>query len=259
MFSWEIYLNSFWVMLGFGGLGWLYSLAKKNVTVVDSMWSIFFLLGAISSATTIESFPSNRSILIFVLVSLWSLRLSIFLTKRNIGHLEDLRYQKIRANNQPFWIKSLYIIFALQATLAWFISLPIHGAMLSTKPLGILDLFGVILWVFGFLWESIGDRQLAQFKANPSNKGKVMDLGLWRYSRHPNYFGECTLWWGYFLISVSAGAWWSFPAPILMTILLLKVSGVSLLESTIVERRPEYADYIKRTNAFIPSLAKRKT
>jgi len=257
MFAWEIYLNSLWVMFCFGGIGWLYSLSRKNVTIVDSMWSIFFLLGATTAAFSIGYFPSNRSLLIFTLILLWSLRLSWFLTKRNIGHSEDLRYKKIRSNNNPFWIKSLYIIFGLQAILAWIISLPIHGAILSTKPLGTLDLLGALLWLFGFLWESVGDQQLANFKSVPENKGKVMDLGLWRYSRHPNYFGECALWWGYFLIALSAGAWWALPAPILMTLLLLKVSGVSLLESTIVERRPTYADYIKRTNAFIPGPLRR--
>jgi steroid 5-alpha reductase family enzyme len=252
MFTWSVYLDSLLMMGTLGLVGWLYSLARQNVTIVDSMWSLFFLLAVLTPASQLGWMVNERGALIAVLVTLWSTRLAVFLTKRNFGHTEDLRYQKIRSNNEPFWIKSLYIVFGLQVILAWLISLPLHGATLSTRPLTLLDGIGTLLWTIGFFWEVVGDRQLAKFKANPGNRGKVMNQGLWRYSRHPNYFGECALWWGYYLIALSGGAWWSLPAPILMTLLLLKVSGVALLESTIVERRPSYAEYIRRTNAFIP-------
>ncbi|HEX5539683.1 MAG TPA: DUF1295 domain-containing protein, partial [Methylophilaceae bacterium] len=153
-----------------------------------------------------------------------------------------------------FWLKSLYIVFGLQALLAWIISLPLLGAINASSALNWLDLAGCGLWLIGFCWESIADWQLARFKANAANQDAVMDRGLWRYSRHPNYFGECCVWWGYYLLAIAAGAWWSLPAPLLMTLLLLKVSGVALLEKDIAERRPAYAEYKRRTNTFLPGL-----
>lgn len=257
MFDWNVYLQGLLVMAVFGLAGWLVSIVRRNVTIVDSMWSLFFLLATLAYVHSAGA-PSPRGLLILSLVSIWALRLASYLTWRN--HIfakgaphEDHRYQAIRKNNEPhFWFKSLYIIFGLQAILAWIISLPLLGAVNSATPLSVLDMLGAALWLFGFLWESIGDWQLTRFKANPANKGAVMDTGLWRYSRHPNYFGECCLWWGYYLIAAAAGAWWGLPAPLLMTLLLLKVSGVALLEKDIGERRPAYADYIARTNTFLP-------
>lgn len=250
MFDWRIYLSGLAAMTLLGLGGWIASVIKKNVTLVDSLWSLFFLLATV---VYVSASAEPRAILILVLVTIWALRLSIYLTWRNFGKQEDHRYQAIRQNNQPhFWLKSLYIVFALQALLAWIISLPLLGAATSHQPINWLDYVGISLWLTGFLWESIADRQLARFKANPANKGAVMDSGLWRYSRHPNYFGECCVWWGYYLLAVAAGAWWSLPAPLLMTLLLLKVSGVALLEKDIGQRRPAYAAYIAKTNAFLP-------
>ena len=140
----------------------------------------------------------------------------------------------------------------MQGVLAWLISLPLLAGILGQQSLGWLDIAAVSLWCIGFLFEAVGDWQLARFKADPANKGRVMDRGLWRYSRHPNYFGNCCLWWGFYLLALAAGGWWSIISPILMTFLLLKVSGVSLLEQDITERRPAYRDYIQRTNAFVP-------
>lgn len=262
MFDWPVYLHGLMGMGIFAVAGWLVSVARKNVTLVDSMWSLFFLLATL---IYLQSVPqvSDRATLLAALVGIWALRLSAYLTWRNrlfakgAAH-EDHRYQAIRKNNEPhFWFKSLYIIFALQALLAWIISLPLLGAVTSVRALNWLDAAGFALWLLGFLWEATGDYQLSRFKANPANKDAVMDKGLWRYSRHPNYFGECCLWWGYYLIALAAGAWWSLPAPLLMTLLLLKISGVSLLEKDIGERRPGYNDYIVRTNALIPGPTKR--
>jgi steroid 5-alpha reductase family enzyme len=198
-----------------------------------------------------------RAILVLGLVTVWALRLSIYITVRNWGHGEDRRYQAIRARNQPhFEIKSLYLIFALQALMAWIISLPLLGAILNSNahssPLGVLDFAGTALWLVGFSFEAGGDWQLARFKADPANRGKVMDRGFWRYTRHPNYFGDFSVWWGLYLIAAGAGAWWSIIGPIGMSVLLMRVSGVTLLEKDIGERRPQYADYIRRTNAFFP-------
>jgi steroid 5-alpha reductase family enzyme len=201
-----------------------------------------------------------RMFLVLFLVSLWAIRLCVYLTWRNWGPHEDHRYVAIRQNNEPhFWIKSIYIIFGLQAVLAWIISMPLFGAIESKVLLTRLDVLGGIVFTIGFVWETIGDWQLSIFKANPENKGKVLDTGLWRYSRHPNYFGECCIWWGFYLIAAASGAWWTIAGPILMTLLLLKVSGVALLEKDIAERRPAYLSYIQNTNAFIPWFPKRSS
>jgi steroid 5-alpha reductase family enzyme len=188
----------------------------------------------------------------------WALRLCLYLTWRNWGPHEDHRYAAIRNNNQPhFWFSSLYIVFGLQALLAWIISMPLFGAIESNIAFNYLDVLGIVLFAIGFIWEVTADWQLSVFKAEPHNHGKVLDTGVWRYCRHPNYFGECCVWWGFYLIALAAGAWWSLVAPLLMTLLLLKVSGVALLEKDIAERRPAYLVYIKSTNAFIPWLPKR--
>jgi hypothetical protein len=185
-------------------------------------------------------------------------RLSAHITWRNRGHGEDRRYQQIRRNNDPgFAFKSLYIVFGLQALLAWVISLPLLAAASSSSPLGWLDALGVLLWIVGFLFEAGGDWQLARFTADPANKGKVMDRGFWAWTRHPNYFGDACAWWGLGVLGLAAGGWWSVPGPLLMTLLLLKVSGVTLLEKDIGERRPGYADYVRRTSAFLPRPPRR--
>jgi steroid 5-alpha reductase family enzyme len=247
-----IYLSTLALLLLAGTTAWLFSYARQNVNIVDSLWAIFFLLAALTMAELAPQ-PGPRAILIVVLVAVWATRLSGYLTWRNWGKPEDHRYQEIRRRNQPgFAFKSLYLVFGLQAVLAWIIAAPLAAGITGQAPLGLLDVAGVSLWLFGFLFETIGDWQLARFKANPDNQGKVMDRGLWRYTRHPNYFGEACLWWGYWLIAAAAGGWWTVFAPLLMSVLLLKVSGVALLEKDIGERRPAYRDYINRTNAFFP-------
>ncbi len=256
MFNWPTYLQGLYCLLAFGILGWVVSVVRSNVTHVDSMWSLFFVIALL---VYIDAAPltTNRTMLLLVLITIWALRLCIYLTKRNWSPHEDHRYVAIRNNNPPFWIKSLYIVFVLQAVLAWVISLPLLGISTSLNPFSWLDYLGLALWVFGFTWEVFGDAQLTRFKANKANAGLVLDTGLWRYSRHPNYYGECCTWWAYYLMAVAAGAWWSFPAPVLMTLLLLKVSGVALLEKDIAERRPAYQHYIKTTPAFIPWFPKK--
>jgi steroid 5-alpha reductase family enzyme len=196
---------------------------------------------------------SPRALLLLILVAIWAVRLSVYITARNHGHGEDRRYQAIRRNNEPgFAYKSLYIIFGLQALLAWIISLPLLAAASGNAPLGLFDVAGVLLWTVGMVFEAGGDWQLARFKANPAHAGQVFDRGLWRYTRHPNYFGDFCVWWGFYALALGAGGWWSLAGPLLMSVLLLKVSGVALLEKDIGERRPAYADYIRRTSAFFP-------
>jgi steroid 5-alpha reductase family enzyme len=243
--------------LAFGLLGWVVSLAKKDVSIVDGMWSLMFVVSALVYIGQAGA-AGPRAWLVLVLLVIWAVRLSGYITWRNWGEQEDYRYQQIRKNNSPnFAFKSLYIVFGLQALLAWFVSLPVLAASSDSAPLAWLDVLGVALWLVGFVFESVGDFQLARFRANPSNQGKVMQSGLWRYTRHPNYFGDFCVWWGFYLIALSAGAWWTLLSPLLMSFLLLKVSGVAMLEKTITSRRPGYAEYIAATNAFFPGPRKR--
>ncbi|TVQ89369.1 MAG: DUF1295 domain-containing protein [Chromatiaceae bacterium] len=252
MFDLTIYGTGLAVALGLGIIAWLFSIPRRDVSIVDSLWSIFFL---VLTLTYVQLAPAavERSYLVVFIVTVWAVRLSLYISMRNWGQPEDRRYQAIRADNEPgFWFKSLYVVFGLQAVLAWIISLPLLGAVLGDAPLGWLDYLALTLWLIGFGFEAIGDQQLARFKADPANQGQVMDKGLWRYTRHPNYFGEACLWWGYTLFAIAAGAWWGLLGGALMTFLLLRVSGVALLEKDIGERRPAYRDYIARTNAFFP-------
>jgi steroid 5-alpha reductase family enzyme len=199
----------------------------------------------------------SRGFLVLGLTCIWAARLSVYLAVRASGQPEDRRYQAIRARNEPgFAWKSLYLVFGLQAVLAWIVSVPLAGAILSSTRLTVLDAVGAAIVTFGIAFQTIADTQLANFKAAPRNHGRVLDTGLWKYSRHPNYFGECCIWWGFYLIACAAGAWWSIFSPVVMTVLLLKISGVALLEKDIAQRRPDYRDYVRRTNAFIPAPPK---
>jgi len=257
MFDWILSLHGLGVLLTIGVVTWLLSLYKRDVSIVDSVWSLFFLAAAmVYFINPLANGP--RALWVLTLISGWSLRLFIYLTWRNWGAAEDRRYQAIRLRNEPnFPLKSLVLIFVLQAVLAWIISFPILPALKSNAALGILDILGISIFLFGLGYESIADWQMASFKANSENHGKVMDQGLWHYSRHPNYFGEFTLWWGFYLIALSAGApMWILVSPLLISVLLLKVSGVPLLEVDIQERRPDYCDYQLRTNAFFPAPPK---
>lgn len=252
MIDWSVYLSSFAVCALIGAGGWLYSLRRDDVSGVDSLWSLMFLAVAATYFLAAAE-AGDRAVLVMILVAAWSLRLSWYITRRGHGTEEDHRYQAIRANNEPgFRYKSLYIVYGLQGALAWFIAMPLVVAMSGEAPLGWLDYTGVALWLGGMFFEVVGDGQLGRFRADPANAGRVLDTGLWRYTRHPNYFGEFALWWGFFLLALAAGGWWTILSPLLMTVLLLRVSGVTLLEKDIAERRPEYAEYIRRTNAFLP-------
>lgn len=240
-------------------VAWLISLVRNDVSMVDTLWSLMFLLVALVYAA-MSGTSGPREVLVIVLVAAWALRLSVYIAWRNHGQPEDYRYKEIRANNEPgFRFKSFYIVFLLQAVLAWIISLPLVTAIGGQAELGLLDFLGIGLFVVGMLFESIGDLQLSRFRRTPGNKGKVLDQGLWRYSRHPNYFGNFTIWWGFYLIALSTGAWWTIVSPLLMTFLLLKVSGVALLEKDISGRRPQYQQYIRSTNAFFPGRPRKET
>jgi steroid 5-alpha reductase family enzyme len=251
-FDFAVWFSALPFLVGAATLTWVLSLPLRNVSIVDSLWSLMlFVAGVIYALGSDPRAP--RLALVLWLLAIWALRLALYITARNAGKGEDHRYQEIRERNQPgFAVKSLYLVFWLQAGLAWVISLPLLGAFSSTRPLGWLDHVGLGLWVVGFLFEAVGDWQLARFKKLPANAGRVMNRGLWRYTRHPNYFGEFCIWWGFWFMALAAGAWWSVVGPAVITFLLLRVSGVSLLEKDIGKRRPQYADYVLKTNAFFP-------
>lgn len=237
-------------------IGWLYSVKKHNVNIVDSLWSMMFL----AAATTYLLYNpeiSTRNLVIYGLVALWALRLAGHLTMRNWNHAEDHRYQKIRQNNEPnFAFKSIYIVFGLQAVLAWLISMPLFFSLNIASSFHWLDMVALPLFMVGFLFQSVADFQLHRFRSNPANQGKVLNTGLWRYSRHPNYFGEFTMWWAFYLMALPTGGWWTAFGPVIISFLLLKVSGVVMMEKNITERKPNYQAYIDSTHAFFPWFAK---
>jgi steroid 5-alpha reductase family enzyme len=231
---------------------WALATARRNAGLVDIFWSPFFLVAALLY-TMAAGAGGLRAPLVLALVVVWSLRLAGYLAARNWSAPEDHRYRAIRARNEPgFAWKSVYLVFGLQAVLAWIISAPLAAAIASPEALGPLDALGAALAAVGIGCEALADFQLARFKADPANAGRVMDRGLWRYTRHPNYFGEFCLWWGLYAIALSAGGGWTLFSPLLMSVLLLRVSGVALLEKDIGERRPAYREYAARTNAFFP-------
>jgi steroid 5-alpha reductase family enzyme len=257
----QVALAGLTLIASLGLLVWLASLVRSDVSLVDRFWPVF-IAGAALVYFTLLPTPGLRGLCMAALAIGWALRLGLFITLRNWGHGEDRRYREIRARNQPnFGLKSLYLIFALQVLLAWAVSAPFLAGMAGGRPLGPLDGAGIALAVFGIVFEAIGDAQMARFRADPAHHGQVMARGLWRFTRHPNYFGEACVWWGLWLMALAAApGWagtWSVISPALMTLLLLKVSGVRLLEKDIAERRPAYRDYIARTPAFVPGLPRK--
>ena len=247
-------LLGFTVILTIAVTTWVVSLARADVSIVDRVWSVLILAAGCTYAVALES-PGPRTGWLLVLVAVWALRLAAYITWRNWGEGEDRRYQAIRARNEPsFETKSLYLVFGFQAVLAWIVSTPLLAAVASPAPAGWMDAAGVALFAFGLAFETVADFQLARFKSRPASDGRVLDTGLWRYTRHPNYFGEFCVWWGLYLVALSAGGVWTIVSPLLMTLLLMKISGVALLEKDIGERRPAYREYVASTNAFFPGV-----
>lgn len=237
---------------------WRVGTARRDASIVDPFWGTGFVIVA-WTACWLNGPAHVRGLLLAGLTTIWGLRLSLFLLWRNRGHGEDRRYTAMRQQHgNRFWWMSLFTVFLLQGGILWFVSFPLQVAATDDfpNPLGWLDATGVIVWSIGLFFEALGDWQLARFKADPINAGRVMDRGLWRLTRHPNYFGDFCVWWGLYLIAAAGGGWWTAGSPLLMSFLLMKVSGVALLESTISDRRPDYAAYKARTNAFFPGPPK---
>lgn len=236
---------------------WLLSLRLEDASIVDPFWGPGFALVTVTYVLLDGRF-GLRGLLALVLISAWAARLGFHLVKRNRRSGEDPRYRAMRnRHGARFRWVSLFTVFWLQAALLWVISAPLVGAVRSIAPLGAWDFVGTLVFVVGFALEAIADRQLDRFRADPASTGRVLGSGLWRYSRHPNYFGNAVLWWGLYILAVGGGAYWSFFGPALMTYLLLRVSGVTLLEEGLLTSRPGYAEYVERTSAFVPWPPKR--
>jgi steroid 5-alpha reductase family enzyme len=240
---------------------WLVSLWLKNSSIVDIFWGTGFVISAwVAFLLTPEGFIT-RKLLLCLLVSLWGLRLSLHLLFRNWGKAEDFRYQAWRREaGASWWWKSFFKVFLLQGLLLWVIAAPLLAAQISPQPshLTWLDILAIPVWLVGFTFETLGDWQLSRFKAGPANKGGLLNTGVWRYTRHPNYFGDATQWWAFYLLALSAGGWWTIISPLIMTGLLLRVSGVTMLEKTLKDTKPGYQEYIETTSEFIPWIPRRK-
>ena len=240
---------------------WLLATAWSDVSIVDVFWGLGFALIAIFSWALADGYTA-RKLLTVALASVWGFRLAGYLLWRNWGQGEDYRYQAMRRRHgERFSVVSLYSVFGLQGLLMWIVSLPVQVAAMAPTPARLtwLDGLGVALWTVGLFFEAVGDWQLARFKSHPGNRGKVMDRGLWRYTRHPNYFGDTCVWWGLFCVALATSAGlFVIVSPVLMTILLMRVSGVPLLERRLNKTRPEYAAYARRTSAFFPWFPKRR-
>jgi steroid 5-alpha reductase family enzyme len=240
---------------------WLISIPIKNVSIVDAFWGMGFV---VVNATyfILEPLIFTRNIIVLLLVSIWGIRLSAYLFKRNYGKPEDFRYQEFRQHygENRYWWFSFFQVFILQGSLIMIVSLPlfgIHGETTSNE-LNIIDYIALLCWCIGFLFESVGDYQLTKFKKNPANKGKILKTGLWRYTRHPNYFGDATVWFSFGLFSIASGGYWHIIGAFAMIYLIIKISGVALLEKTLNKTKPGYKEYIESTNAFIPWFPKKK-
>lgn len=256
----QIYLEALGVIVAVMTVLWVISIPLKNVSIVDIFWGLGFVLaGGIYFVRSDGS--EAREVLVLTLVAIWGLRLTIHLAVRNIGHGEDPRYQEFRKNAGPerYWWYSFFQVFLLQSLLMWIVSAPLLGAQYSATPSNLtwIDAVGVAVWAIGLYFEAGSDWQLRRFKKNPDNKGKLLTTGFWKYTRHPNYFGDSAVWWGFGILSFAAGSYWSALGSVFMTGLIIKVSGVALLEKSMASEKPGYREYAERTSSFFPWFPKR--
>ena len=258
----SIYSTLGFIILVMMVLLWLVSLALKNASIVDIFWGTgFVIITWVAFLLTPQGYEA-RKILLCLLVTVWGLRLSLHILVRNWGKPEDFRYQAWRKEaGSAWWWRSFFKVFILQGVLLWAVATPLLAAQVSLQPerLTWLDYAAVLVWLVGFSFEAGGDLQLRRFLKNPANKGKVLQSGFWRYTRHPNYFGDAAQWWAYYLIALAAGGWWTIFSPLLMTTLLMRVSGVTLLEKTLKEEKPGYKEYVETTSEFFPWFPHKKS
>ncbi len=256
----QIYLLALAAIISMMLVLWIVSILIKNVSIVDLFWGIGFVVACFVYYLRTDGFDLRKNILL-CMICIWGLRLSIYLMWRNLGKGEDFRYQNFRKEygaNRYWWI-SLFQTFLLQGFIMWFVSAPLLGAQYYShhNHLNVLDIAGIFIWFVGLFFEAVGDIQLARFKKDPANKGKVLDKGLWRYTRHPNYFGDAAVWCGYAMICIAAGSYIPVLGSVIMIVLLIRVSGVVLLEKSLKVSKPGYKEYVEKTSAFIPWFPKR--
>lgn len=243
---------------------WLVSLRLKDVSFVDGVWPLGMLMLALATLPRTAGDPTRKTVLVMI-CAVWALRLGLHLLKRWRAHGADGRYTAIVEDQEkkkgwPFGKTALLFVFLPQAFLGWLTCLPVQLGQVAQAPsVGLIGLLGAALAVFGVVFESTGDAQLAAFKRDPANKGKVLDIGLWRYTRHPNYFGDACVWWGLWLIAAETGpGLWSIAGPIFLTFTLTRWSGIGITEKATHQSRPGYADYVKRTSAFFPAPPRKR-
>jgi len=238
-------------------LTWVVSVARRDASVVDIVWGLGFVLVGWAIWLRFADGELGAGLLLGM-VTVWGLRLSIHVGRRNLAKgEEDYRYRAMREKRpETFARDSLFKVFYFQGVLMALVSLPLQWGISRPPTTGLLPVLGLALYALGLFFETVGDWQLSRFKADPANKEKVMDQGLWRYTRHPNYFGDFCVWWGIYLVALAAGHWWTIVGPLIMSALLLRYSGAGLLEKTIGKRRPGYDEYAARTNMFFPGPPK---
>jgi steroid 5-alpha reductase family enzyme len=245
-----MYLISILVLFIYFNIFFLIGQYKKNNAVVDIAWGLGFVL--VAWTTFLYSEMQLINYIITIIVSLWGLRLGYYLFKRNWNKIEDYRYQEMRKTWIKYPLLQAYLkVYMLQMILMFIISLPIIYINSTVSNLSLITYFGIIIWIIGYFFEVVGDYQLKQFVSNPVNKGHIMKTGLWKYTRHPNYFGEATMWWGIYLIALSINGYLTIISPLLINYLLVFVSGVPLLEKKYKDN-PEFKEYAKVTSVFIP-------
>ena len=252
------FLSAVSASVGLFVLTWLLSIRLKNVSIMDCIWGLSFVVISWAAFSQLAEYSTTQLVLLAI-VSIWGLRLSLYLIKRAWGKEEDYRYQSIRAKYDPgFWWKSLGIVFAFQFVLSLLISSPLIYVFLQGKQEAhpIFLAFAVLLWAIGFYFEVVGDWQLTQFKNNPQNKGKVLDTGVWHLTRHPNYFGDGLQWCAFYLVAAGIGGFWTIYSPVMMVYFLRRVTGADLLEKKLVKSKPGFEEYMRTTPAFIPDLRK---
>jgi steroid 5-alpha reductase family enzyme len=234
---------------------WLLSLILHDASIVDVFWGLGFVTVYWLGYALLPQPATLRQLLVGLLVTIWGVRLALHIARRNRGRGEDFRYARWRHSaGAAWWWRSYFKVFLLQGFILWIVAWPLLAVLASSdrQPLGWLDFLAALLWATGFFFEAGGDWQLSQFKKDPANKDRLLTRGLWRYTRHPNYFGDALVWWGLYLFAAASGAWYTIFSPVLMTFLLRRVSGVAMLERTLRETKPGYLAYMTRTNTFFP-------
>lgn len=248
---------NFSVTMGAVVLLWLISIPLRDVSIIDMFFAVILLAIAVISFVLGDGAPS-RKLLAAALVALWAVRITAHLVRRNWGHGEDPRYTKLRSwvdDDRAFIWLSLKKVFLLQGIVIWLTSLPVQFAMVYSEPavLGWPAVAGVAVWLTGFLFETVADHQLTRFRADPANRGKVLASGLWKYSRHPNYFGELCVWWGLFLVACDHPAGiLTAVGPLLYSHLVINVTGQRTLDKKLAKEKPGYREYMERTSGLVP-------